>query len=291
MVRSRAKLDYKLNYLVCRGEKELRIYIPEISVLIVESTAVSLTAALLSELIKNKVKVIFCDEKHLPHSQLVGFYDNYHSPKQVSEQIRWDADTKARVWQKIVTFKIDNQRQLLKKYGYKESELLEEYQNAVALNDSTNREGHAAKVYFNVLFEQKGRRVPTHFNAALNYGYAILLSAFCREITASGYLTQLGIWHINEFNHYNLASDLMEPFRVIADDLVLSQGDELGNFKNVMANILNAKITLNNKSVYLDNAIEIFIRNAVNVLNGGDISQMSNFYTYELPIYENNSNV
>lgn len=54
-------------------------------------------------------------------------------------------------------------------------------------------------------------------NAALNYGYTIILSAFTREIVANGYLTQLGIFHDNMFNQFNLASDFMEPFRVLVD--------------------------------------------------------------------------
>ena len=59
IVNSRSKLEFRLNYLVIRGEKEKRIFINEINTLIVQSTAVSLTAALLCELVKSKVKVIF----------------------------------------------------------------------------------------------------------------------------------------------------------------------------------------------------------------------------------------
>ena len=58
-------------------------------------------------------------------------------------------------------------------------------------------------------------------NSALNYGYSIILSAFTREITANGYITQLGLFHDNMFNQFNLASDLMEPFRVLVDKEVL----------------------------------------------------------------------
>ena len=60
-IKSRSKLDLKMNYLVCHSEKETRVFIPEISMLILESTSISITTALISELIKNKVKIIFCD--------------------------------------------------------------------------------------------------------------------------------------------------------------------------------------------------------------------------------------
>lgn len=60
-----SKLDYQIGYLVVRGQETKRIHINEISMLIIESTAVSMTAYLLSELVKNKVKVIFCDEREI----------------------------------------------------------------------------------------------------------------------------------------------------------------------------------------------------------------------------------
>lgn len=291
VIKSRAKLDFKLNHLVCRADKETRIYIPEINVLIIESTGVSLTAVLLAELVKNKVKVIFCDEKHLPHSQLVGMYDNYHTSARIKEQIGWTSANKAVVWKNIIEQKIHNQRLILQKYGHAEESLLGEYLSAVEVNDASNREGHAAKVYFNALFGNVGRRVPAFFNSALNYGYSVLLSAFCREITASGYITQLGIWHTNEFNFHNLASDLMEPYRIIVDDAVLSLEPECLNFKPIMANIMNSKVMLGGKNVYLDTAIEAYTRSVFGALASGVTDNIKHFTDYELPIYENDCNV
>ena len=74
MITRRAKLDLQMGSLVVRSEDIIRIHIDEISVLIIESTAVSMTAALLAELSRKKVKVIFCDEKRLPSSELVSYY-------------------------------------------------------------------------------------------------------------------------------------------------------------------------------------------------------------------------
>ena len=70
-----AKLDLQLGFLVVRGEETIKIHLSEISTLIIENTAVSLTASLLAELIKRKIKVIFCDEKRNPISELVGYYE------------------------------------------------------------------------------------------------------------------------------------------------------------------------------------------------------------------------
>lgn len=290
LISGRSKLDFCLNYLVIRGEKELKIHLSELSILILESTAVSITGALMVELIKKKVKVIFCDEKHLPCFQLIGFDDNYHSSKQIKNQIGWKETVKQEVWTAIIADKIRNQACLLKKYNKESYAMLVQYLKELTLGDKTNREGHAAKVYFNDLFGE-GRRESTFYNSALNYGYAILLSAFCREITVCGCITQIGIWHDNEFNAYNLACDLMEPYRVIVDDMAMCLMENDVDFKHKMANVLNGKVKINGKTLYLDKAIETYVKSVINALNIGDASLIKSFSDYELPIYENNSDV
>lgn len=58
-----AKLDYKMNYMLVRQDTITRIHLSEVGMLLIESTAVSLTASLLAELVKRKVRVVFCDGK------------------------------------------------------------------------------------------------------------------------------------------------------------------------------------------------------------------------------------
>lgn len=171
VIANNAKLDYKLDYLVVRREEIIRIHLSEISVLLIESTAVSLTAALLSELMKRKIKVIFCDEKRNPSSELIPYYGSHDTSAKVKKQIEWSAEMKKMVWTEIVTEKIRNQMELLRKLGKKEYALLEEYIEQIEPGDATNREGHAAKVYFNALFGMKfTRTADIPVNAALNYG-------------------------------------------------------------------------------------------------------------------------
>lgn len=153
VIKNRSKLDLRLNYLICRGESEVKIYIPEISYLILESTAISLTCALISELNKNNVKIIFCDEKHNPESELVALHNNYNSVSKIKQQTGWSEKVKASLWQKIVQKKIFHQAKHLEELGEKPSaELLRKYIDGVVAGDATNREGHAAKVYFNSIF-------------------------------------------------------------------------------------------------------------------------------------------
>ena len=192
VVNSRSKLEYRLNYLVVRGETEKRVFINEINTLIVQSTAVSLTAALLSELVKNNVKIIFCDEKCNPAAELLPYYSAHNTSKRIKIQTKWSDEIKGEVWKRIIRRKILTEKEVLLRRGYSvEAEILAAYSDGVERGDLTNREGHAAKVYFNrILPDGETRRSGGFLNGCLNYGYAVLLSAINREIAASGYLTQ-----------------------------------------------------------------------------------------------------
>ncbi len=277
IINSRCKLETRLNYLVVRGEKEKKIYINEINTLIVQSTAVSLTAALLSVLVENNVKIIFCDEKSNPQSELIPYYGAHNTTKRYKWQFCWGNDIKEKLWQQIIKQKIFNQSELLKRRGFdKEAQALLQYAEDVREGDSSNREGHAAKVYFNCILPiGLSRHGGGFLNGCLNYGYACLLSAFNREIVAAGLLTQLGIWHDNEFNQFNFSCDLMEPFRPIVDEAALSleEGDE--QFKRKMANVLNFGVVVDGIHTTLDLAIRRNVRSVLSVLESGDISQFS----------------
>ena len=65
VISKRAKLDYQLGYLVVRNEEVTKIHLSEISTILIESTAATVTTSLLAELTKKKIKVIFCDEKSI----------------------------------------------------------------------------------------------------------------------------------------------------------------------------------------------------------------------------------
>ena len=272
IIKNRAKLEFRLNSLIVRGEQEKKIFIGEINTLIIQSTAVSLTASLVSELIKNNVKVIFCDEKNNPQSELLPYYGAHNTSKRYKEQFAWDRESKARVWREIIKRKIAGQADHLSDGGFDaQAELLRSYIFDVKDNDSTNREGHAAKVYFNCLLGMGNSRKGGGFlNGCLNYGYAVLLSAFNREIVASGYLTQIGIWHDNEFNSFNLACDLMEPFRVVVDRTAVEMEEGDKEFKKKMANVLNYKTLIDGKNTTLDLAIRQFAKSVFHALEEGD---------------------
>lgn len=284
VISKRSKLDYQMGYMIVRNDTTTQIHLGEIATVLIESTAVSITTSLLSELSKKKIKVIFCDEKRNPSSELIGYYGSHDTSNKVRKQIQWNSKIKEAVWTEIVTEKIRKQKELLEYLGKEESELLDGYIKEMHLNDETNREGHAAKVYFNALFGLDFTRTADNLtNAALNYGYSIILSTFNREIVANGYITQLGLFHDNMFNQFNLSSDLMEPFRILVDKEVLyMKMDEFRHEEKMqLVNILNQEIQVDGKIQYVNNAIKIYCKSVFDALNEND-SSLIRFYKIEL---------
>lgn len=284
VISNSAKLEYKMEYMIVRQSEITKIHLSEISMLIVESTAVSLTAGLLSELTKRKIKVIFCDEKRNPSSELVSYYGSHDTSAKVRQQVGWTAEIKKMMWTEIVSEKIRNQQRFLEDLGKKENVMLTEYLKEIQPGDTTNREGHAAKVYFNAVFGMDfSRSLDIPINAALNYGYGIILSTFNREIVSNGYITQLGLFHDNMFNQFNLGSDLMEPFRILVDRKVYEMKPEKfeKEEKLQLVNILNQEVTIDGKRNYVVNAIKIYCKSVFDTINDNDVS-LIRFYSNEL---------
>lgn len=268
----RAKLELRMGALVIRGEDITRIHLSEIGVLIVESTAVSLTASLLAELVRQKIKVIFCDEQHNPLSELLPYHGCHDSSAAIRRQMGWDPTEKTAVWTEIIRQKIKNQAALLTQFHMSEADLLNLYITQLQPDDLSNREGHAAKVYFKALFGLSFcRDVINPINAALDYGYTLLLSLFNRELSACGCLTQLGIGHCSTFNHFNLSSDLMEPFRPFIDREVYQMSQVMVDFgtdeKYRLIRLLEADVQVNRNTYKLNYAARIFVQNVVRYLN------------------------
>lgn len=283
LISGRAKLDLKLNNLVIRKEEIVKIHIPEIAVLIINSTMVSFTTALIGKLIAEKVKIIFCGKDHNTIGKIVNCYNKHNSPLMIRKQISWENNAKQKVWQEITKEKINRQAKLLEFIGNENTNLLQEYKPQVQVGYVTNREGHAAKVYFNSLFGKNfSRSQDNPTNAMLNFGYSILLSIFTREITSSGYLTQLGIFHENQFNYYNLSSDLMEPLRPMIDNIVyFYEPEKFDKEKIAILKIMNEEVYVGETRYTLLNAVSEYCRSAFLALDKGE-EQLIKFIDYEL---------
>lgn len=282
VIENQAKLDYKMGYMVVRGLETKRVLLDEIGILLIENPAVSLTGILIEALTEKKIKVIFCDRKRNPVAELMPHRGCHDSAAKIRTQIVWEQNIKDIIWRDIVSGKIRKQSEFLVEIGkIQQAGMLSEYVKQVELTDATNREGHAAKVYFNALFGMDFTRsadIPA--NAALNYGYSLVLSAINREVSANGYLTQLGIFHNNMFNHYNLSCDFMEPFRILVDRMVYSmqptkfEQDE----KHFMWTLLDQKVMIDGQNQFVMNAIKIYTKSVLDAINDKDSAEIK-FYS------------
>ena len=283
VITSQSKISYKNRFLVVKQDNDEKyIHLSEIDTIIVDSLAVSISAYLLKELSDNKINIIFCDEKHNPFGELSTYYSKHNTSKMIQKQIFWTSNEKDKIWKKIVKNKLLNQAYMLSKIESEKYKLLLDYIIEVQDGDSTNREGHAAKVYFNALFGNSfSRRDDSNINSALNYGYEVLLSTFNKEIINNGYLTQLGIHHKNEFNKFNLGCDLMEPFRIVIDNFVYYNQDKNfdSNLKIEILDIFNHTFKFDGKNYTLKDVIRMYVKNTLD--NISDISNYKDFLSYE----------
>lgn len=282
VITRQSKISYKNRFMVVKNESEEKlIHLSEIDTIIVDSINVSISAYLLKELSDNKINVIFCDDKHNPFGELSYYYSRHNSSKKINKQIAWKQKDKDELWKKIVINKITNQSLLLNKIHSDNYNLLLNYVDEVETGDKTNREGHAAQVYFNSLYGIKfTRHDADQINAALNYGYSILLSTINKEVKINGYLTQLGIHHKNEFNQFNLSCDLMEPFRVIIDNFVyFNKSRKLDTeYKYDLVNLLNSYFNYCGKKYILKDIIKMFVKNTLESVGNEDKYEEFIFY-------------
>ena len=281
VVNKNCKLSYKNDYLVIRSETLQMIHLSEINLIIVENGMVSITSYLINELINNKIKLIFCDEKHNPAGEVMPYYGSFNTSKKILNQIKWKKERKDEIWRQIVKYKIHNQAMLLKKLDIVGYEKLLEFEKEVEIADKTNREGHAAIAYFNLLFTKDFiRGTNSMINSGLDYGYAIILSTINKGVVSKGYITQIGINHKSEFNQFNLTCDLMEPFRPLIDEIVYNnqnyEFDRIQKYK--LIDVLNNKVKINGKEQFVGNAIPIYIQSVFDALENNE----SKIINYEI---------
>lgn len=271
VVNNHCKLSYKNNHLIYKDvDRTEMLHLSEIDILLLETTDITISTMLLKRLIDENILVIFCDDKRLPIANVTPYYGCHNSTLQLNKQVNWLEGTKGVVWTKIIAQKIMNQIDYLNELGFtdKASAIFKLY-NELEIFDPSNREGHAARSYFNCLFGTKFSREDNNdINAALDYGYSLLLSMVAREVVITGCMTQFGLKHSNQFNSYNLASDIMEPFRIIIDKIVYDNiNKEFKEIKKQLFKIFTETYKYMNKDMYLNNIISDYVKKVIKSLN------------------------
>lgn len=272
VINEHSKLAYKNNHLTYKSANQQEVIsLSEIDLLILETTDISITTALVSKLAEFKITTIFCDGKRLPAASLMPYDGKHDSSLQIQNQINWTNGRKEQAWLEILSQKIDNQSQFLYAQDFEEKgmaivALLETLQ----LGDPSNREGHASRIFFNTLYgNQFSREKVNDINAGLDYGYTLIMSIFAREIVKCGCLTQIGINHANQFNPFNLASDLMEPFRVLVDEIVYAHIDStFPKIKRALFSLFGRTYSYNGSHMYLSNIVSHYVKASIDYLHG-----------------------
>ncbi|MCK4983610.1 MAG: type II CRISPR-associated endonuclease Cas1 [Victivallaceae bacterium] len=218
--------------------KSQSVPLEDVGFLILENHSITLTIKLIELLNKNNAAVIFCDSRHMPCSMLQTFDANSTHAETLRAQIECSAPLKKQLWRLTVKAKIDNQAKLLKKLNKPEHVSLAKLRENVKSGDPDNREGVAARIYWQALLgrEFKRERFGDYPNDLANYGYAILRGAVARALTGSGLYPAIGIHHHNRYNAFALADDIMEPYRPFVDEVVYNYSSD-----NSEENELNIK--------------------------------------------------
>ena len=219
-----AKLSLKDNKLVIKQDAEVALPLEDIDSLIIDHREIIMTANSLAALANFKVSTLICDEKHLPATIILPHAQSSRGAKNARQQLGMGEALRKQLWRKNIIQKIKNQATVLKQNHFNDAVLkLEHLASTVRSGDVSNNESQAARIYFNALLGGATRRQPMWYNSALNYGYAIVRSSLAQAIAARGLITEIGINHHSELNQYNLVDDLIESFRPLVDDYVLTK--------------------------------------------------------------------
>jgi len=278
------KMHLKLDNLVVKKHgEEFVIPLSDISMIVAEGGDTIVTLRLLSALSKYNIVLIVCDNEHLPTGIFHSQNGHFRAYKKLQNQIGWTQDQKDKMWQIVTYFKINNQQDVLSMFekNIEAIQLLADYKDHVELGDRTNREGHAAKVYFNELFGKQFTRVTQQetdvINAGLNYGYAIMRAQMARIVSGYGLNGLLGIFHKNEYNQFNLVDDLMEPFQQIVDVWVyqnLRNQEYLKyEYRLQLTNLLNAKIKYGKEVCTVTGAMDKYVKGFIKCIDEKETSK------------------
>lgn len=230
---SAAHLSFKNGQLVYtpKPEGEVRtVPVEDIGFVVLDNHSITLSLRLIEELTANNAAIVFCDKLHHPTAMSVPFAGNTTHAETLASQLDMSDPLKKQLWKQTVEVKIKNQAAMLQRTESGGMEALMRHAGSVKSGDTDNREGAAARIYWQNLFGADFRRerygdAPNHL---LNYAYAILRAAVARSLVGSGLYPAIGIHHHNKYNAYALADDIMEPYRPYADEVVYELWKESG---------------------------------------------------------------
>ena len=266
-IKNKAYLSYTNNLIKIKTEDiENTVCLDDIDTILVENYHTTISTALLAQLSKSDISVIFCDEKFMPSSILLGINKNSRTTKIQKAQVLLSKPKLNQIWQKIVYSKVENQSKVLKIFSIKET-YLDSLLPRVKSNDKEHIEAVAAAYYFKELFDSDFSRnsLLDGRNSALNFGYTIFRSSICRYLVAHGLNPAFGIHHSSELNAFNLADDLIKPFRPVIDLFVkrnIKKDTELSSaIKVELLKLLDEIVIYDNQRVQVSYCMKQIVSN------------------------------
>jgi len=204
--------------LVGRDDGEIRLPLEDIAYMVIDTPQASLSVPLLTACMEAGVAVIITDPKHLPSGVMLPFHRHFRQGGMARLQVDQTEPFRKRLWQTVVRAKIENQGAVLKVLGRADSGPLAAMARLVGSGDPENVEARAARAYWSRLWSNFRREDEADLrNALLNYGYAVLRACVARALVGMGFLPAFGIHHASVTNAFNLADDMLEPFRPFID--------------------------------------------------------------------------
>jgi CRISPR-associated protein Cas1 len=263
---------------------KFRLPLEDLAWLVLDSPQILLSSALLSRCSDAGVMILGVDEKHLPCWTSLP-WTRFHKQGEVMRlQLEASLPRKKRLWQEIVRLKILAQAASLESLGRQKAPHLRALASAVRSGDPDNTEARAAQLYFRCLFLERAftRHADDLPNYMLDYGYAVIRASIARNLCAIGFIPQLGLHHCGLANAYNLADDLIEPYRPFVDALAVRiLGDRLSSEpfltedRRAIVSILDRDVLVNGQTVTLFHAIGLTVASLKGAMRDGDSALLS----------------
>lgn len=289
LVTEAARLSLQNSQLLCQQDgQNLTVPLEDIASITLESQRATVTSALLSCLANNNTVLITCDEQHHPNGVMLPLAQHSRQLAVLRMQIGISKPLKKRLWQKIVKQKISNQASVLEWQNIKAKNRLNHLATEVVSGDTGNCEATAARLYFNALFVGFKRHDGGYISSALNYGYAIVRAAIARELVAYGFHPTLGLHHASELNGFNLADDILEPYRAILDswaiqalglageNSLLKAEMDVANLtkenRATLTQILQIQVLMHNEKHTLQTAVRLTVKSLVRCIKNKDLN-------------------
>lgn len=263
---------------------KFRLPLEDLAWLVLDSPQILLNSSFLARCSHAGVMILGVDDKHLPCWTSLP-WTRFHKQGEVMRlQLDVTLPRKKRLWQEIVRLKLLSQAAALEALDRKKAPHIRTLAAAVRSGDPDNYEARAAQLYFRNLlpdrpFKRHSDDLPNHM---LDYGYAVIRAAIARQLCAVGFIPQLGLHHCGLANAYNLADDLIEPYRPFVDVLAIRNLAErpstdpfLLEDRRALVTILDRDVRVNGETVTLFHSISLTVASLKNAIREADPTLLS----------------